>query len=260
MKHLSLLRLTFLSLTLLSLFSCKKKTEDFDEEPFQQERLKELIPLQAGKYITYRVDSLKFMNFGRNPETHSYQVKHVIDAEITDNLGRPSWRVYRFIRNAAGTTEWEASGSYFITLLDDRVELIEDNLRVLKLHLPVREGYTWKGNKHIPDDAYELYGYAFSNDDNMKSWDFTYDIIEPVFTYDNIDYNDVYTVEQEDFSDNVPITLPQVYAIKTRSVEKYSKDIGLVYREYDLWEYQPNPNGNPFYIGFGLKMWMIDHN
>ena len=67
--------------------------------------------------------------------------------------------------------------------------------------------------------------------------------------------HDVYTVEQQMTSLNVPITIPTSYASRSRSVEKYSKNIGLVYREYELWEYQPNPGGSggPYYTGFGIK-------
>jgi hypothetical protein len=256
MKHLSTFRLILLATALFSLFSCSTKPEVFTTES-----LSDYMPLVKGKYITYRLDSLVFTNFQRNVETHSYQVKHVVDDIFTDNQGRQSFRIYKYIRDAAGTGNWDANGSYFITPLADQVELVEDNLRVIKLHLPIREGFTWKGNKYFPTDAYEPYGFAFSNDNSMKDWEFIYDKFESSVTQSGNTYTDVYTVEEEDYSDNVPITFPQLYAIKTRSVEKYSKKIGLVYREYDLWEYQPNPNGaSPFYIGFGLKMWMIDHN
>lgn len=266
MKHLYSLRLVILTTFLLGLFSCGKKTEVLeDTTAYEHERLTELKPLEPGKYITYRVDSLVFTNFGRNPETHSYMVKHVVDAVITDNLGRPSYRIYRYVKSDTLSVNppeatWTPNGTYYVTVLPDQVELIEDNLRIVKLQLPVREDHSWKGNKYLPADPYEPFGHAFSNDDNMKNWDFTFTAPESVYNYAGKTYNDVYTVEEEDFADNVPITLPQVYAIKTRSVERYSKNIGLVVREYDLWEYQPNPNGNPFYIGFGMKMWMVDHN
>lgn len=255
MKHLFIFRLIVLAVALSGVYSCSDKTEPFETEP-----LSDYIPLVKGKYIIYQLDSLVFTNFQRTVETHSYQVKHVVDDVFNDNQGRPTYRIYRYIRDVDGLTGWTPNGSYMITPLADQVEVVEDNLRFIKLHAPLREGYNWKGNKFLPADPYEPFGYAFSNDNNMKEWDFTYDIFEPTFTTDGHTYSDVYTVEQEDYSDNVPITLPQVYAIKTRSVEKYAKNIGLVYREYDLWEYQPNPNGSPFYIGFGIKMWMIDHN
>src|SRR6266576_3654340 len=133
--------------------SCGKKTDMIDDTDYQKARLTELtIPLQPGKYITYRVDSTVFTNFGRTTEIHKYQVKHVVDAQITDNLDRPAFRVFRYITDSAGTQPWQPSGSFFITMLDDRVELIEDNLRVIKLHTPVRDGNKWKGNIYLAND------------------------------------------------------------------------------------------------------------
>jgi hypothetical protein len=237
------------------LFSCTKKTEIF-----QTDALSVYIPLQAGKYITYRVDSTVFTNFGRNEETHSYQVKHVIDAQIPDNLGRPSYRIFRYTRDAAGTQAWVPTGSYFITPLTDQVELIEDNLRFIKLRLPVLEGTSWKGNKFLSPDPYGSL-YTFSNDDDMEDWDFYFDTFEPTFSYSGKNYTDVYSIEEASDSINVPITNPASYASMTRAVEKYSKNIGLVYRQYVLWEYQPNTGGPGGYkVGFGIRMWMIDHN
>jgi hypothetical protein len=255
MKQLSFSRLFILSAILFTLFSCSSKTEEFDAGP----PTTDYLPLVKGKYITYRIDSLVFTNFGRNVEIHRYQVKHIIDDTIRDNTGRLSYRIYRYTRDSTGTSDWQPTGSYFITPLSDRVELVEDNLRFIKLHVPLIEGYNWKGNKYLPSDAYEPFGYAFSNDNSMKNWDFTYDAIGSTLSYQGKTYNDVTTVEEEDYTDNVPIT-PNLYANRTRSVESYSKGIGLVYRDYQLWEYQPNPNGTPFYIGFGVTMWMIDHN
>jgi hypothetical protein len=184
----------------------------------------------------------------------------VVDDIVTDNEGRPSYRIYRYIRDSAGTEEWQNNGTYFITPLEDQVEVVEDNLRFVKLQEPFRDGFSWKGNQYLPTDAYESFGFAFSNDNNIRNWDFTYNLFDNFFEYEGYEYNDVYTVEEEDYADNVPIVLPQQYANRTRSVEKYSKDIGLVYREYELWEYQPTSGAYPFYIGFAIRLWMIDHN
>lgn len=343
MKHFSLFRLSFLPLILLSFFSCKKETDQTDLEAYKPERLKELIPLEAGKYITYRVDSLYFNNFGRVPEIHSYQVKHVVDAEIMDNIGRPSFRVYRYIRAADGTGEWSANGSYFITLADDQAEMVEDNFRVITLHLPLKEGFTWKGNKHFPSDAYESLGYAFNNDNSMMNWEFNYSSITDTINFNQQIIDNVITVSQVE-EINVPDTILVVnntasipdhtkeawirgvatadsiriltqsnivgrkltlyneanvklmldtiptpigysrdyeylsggwfygneedtvlvnrpaYSSKNLGIEKYVKNIGLVYREFEMWEFQPDSGPNPFYIGFGVKMRMIDHN
>jgi hypothetical protein len=247
-------RLSLVAITLISFISCSKK------EVFVSEALSDYIPLQTGKYITYRLDSMVFTNFGRNTEIHPYQVKHVVDAEVTDNLGRPSWRIYTYIRDSAGTQYWTPNGSYFITPLSTQTEVIEDNLRVIKMHLPIKEGYQWKGNSYLPDEPY-MTAYNFNNDDDMKDWDFTYDAFEPSTNYQGKTYTDVYTIIQKDDSFNVPVTDVSKYAYKTLAVEKYSKTIGMVYRQYELWEYQPNTSGpSPYKTGFGITMWMIDHN
>lgn len=237
-----------------SFFSCNKT------ETFQTEALSDYIPLQPGKYITYRVDSTVFTNFGTVTEIHSYLVKHVMDAQIPDNLGRPSYRVFRFITDTTGTQPWVSNGTYFITPLADRTELIEDNLRFIKLHLPIRISEDWKGNSYLPSDTYSPQ-YSFSNDDEMQDWDFYYASADSALNYNGQNYSNVYTVEEDNESFNVPITNANSYAYINRAVEKYSRTIGLVYREYTMWEYQPNPSGPSGYkVGFGVKMWMVDHN
>ncbi|HMR92843.1 MAG TPA: hypothetical protein PKC69_11030 [Chitinophagaceae bacterium] len=256
MSYKLLIRLGFLPLLVLSLFSCSDKTEEFQTEPLEDYT----ITLEPGKYITYRVDSTIATNFGLDIEVRSWQIKHQVDALITDNLDRPSYRILKFRRNADGTGNWEANGTYMVTVLPDRVESIEDNLRIMKLHAPIREGYTWKGNKYLHLDPYASFGYSFSLYDYMN-WDFYYQAPEASFSYEGETYEDVYTVEQEDFSENFPVVIPEAPGSKYRAREKFAKNTGMVFREYFLMEYEPNTSGpNPYYTGFGVTMWMIDHN
>jgi hypothetical protein len=257
MRLLSAFRISLLALTSLIIFSCSNKTETFVTD-----KLSDYLPLQTGKYITYRLDSLVFTNFGTVAVTRRYQMRQVVDAQLTDNLGRPSYRVYTFIRDSAGTLPWTASGTYFVTPLSSQIELTEDNLRVIKLHLPIREGYEWNGNSYLSDNPYSSI-YVFNNDEDIQSWDFTYDTFEPAASYRGNNYTNVYTVLEQDESGNAtspnpPVTDPAQYGFYTKSLEKYSKDIGLIYRKYVLWEYQTNPTIH--YTGFGVTMWMIDHN
>ncbi|HEY2721188.1 MAG TPA: hypothetical protein VGI82_05665 [Chitinophagaceae bacterium] len=253
------------------IFSCQKK-DNFDSTDYQTQRLTEMImPLQKGKYITYRVDSTVFTSFGRNTEVHSYLIKHVADTTITDNLGRPSFRIFTYLSDTTGTQPWQPIGSYFITVLSDRVELIENNMRVIKIHVPVRDGTTWKGNMYMAEDPYGAI-YNFSNDDDMADWDFSFDggLQSSVSLQDTVynntyNYDNVYSITEANDVD--PVTDPSDYGSVTISQEMYSKDIGLVYRELTMWEQQPNPSGNPpnvtydpYRIGFGMRMWMVDHN
>jgi hypothetical protein len=237
------------------IISCNEK-EDFTSDP-----LTDYFPLQVGKYITYRLDSTVFTNFQRNIEIHRYQEKHVVDQVFTDNQGRPAYKIYRYQRDSAGLGFWNAAGTYTLTVLSDQVEYNDDNLRVIKMHMPVRDGFSWKGNAFLATNPYNGI-YNFSNDDNMADWDFYYDGGSSSFSYGGKNYTDVYTVESANEVFNIPVTDPAAFGTISRSVEKYSKSIGLVYREYTLYEYQPNTGGSGggFYTGFGTRMWMIDHN
>ena len=93
--------------------------------------LSDYLPLQVGKYITYELDSTIFTNFGTVVAVHSYQEKQVFDAQVPDNLGRPSYRILRFLRDVSGTQGWSPAGAYFITPTDKTVEVIDNNLRVI---------------------------------------------------------------------------------------------------------------------------------
>src|SRR5688500_7418695 len=98
MKHLKFL---LAPVILLFTFSSCEKTETLEPE-----LITDYMPVAVGKYITYRLDSTVFTNIGRNIEVHKYQVKHTVEAAITDNLGRPSYRVIRYLRDSAGIQPW----------------------------------------------------------------------------------------------------------------------------------------------------------
>jgi hypothetical protein len=225
------------------------------------------MPLQAGKYITYRLDSTVYTNFGKKEEIHSYQVKFEINSQTQDNLGRPGFLVYRYISDSSGTQPWTPDDTYYITPLEFQIEMVEDNLRYIKLHSPITAGFAWKGNKYLPTEPFKNF-YSFSNDDNMGDWDYYYDGSAPaIYTVKGQTYTNVLSVQEDDESYNVPVTDPSSYAARNYSVEKYARNIGLVYRQLIMWEQQPNPSGtppnvtyNPYRVGFGITMWMIDHN
>jgi hypothetical protein len=236
--------------------SCEKETEEF-----KTDTIADYMPLTVGKYITYRLDSTVFTNFQRNIEIHKYQVKHVVDAQVPDNLGRPSFRILRYLRDSTGTQPWVENGTYFITPLADQAEVIEDNLRFIKLHLPFKLNTDWKGNKYLADRPYASL-YTFSNDDGMNDWDYNMEKFDETASIGGKAINDVFTIFQIDEKMNAPVTNYTVPGWRTLATEQYAKNIGLVSRDYILWEYQPNTNGvgiGPTY-GFGIKMWMIDHN
>ena len=239
--------------------SCEKETEEF-----KTEAIADYLPLAVGKYITYRLDSTVFTNLGRNEEIHRYQVKHMVDVQIADNLGRPSYRILRYLRDSLGTQPWVENGTYFITPLTDQAEVIEDNLRYIKLHLPFKLNTDWKGNKYLSDDPYASL-FTFFNDDNMNDWDYSIDQFDNTTTIGGQTIADVYTIFQFDESINAPVTNNFQSGYRTFASDRYAKNIGLISRDLIMWEYVPPPPNAPptsvgYKTGFGIKMWMINHN
>lgn len=262
MRRFKIVPVTVLFLAALAFFSCNK-TDGFSSDP-----VSDYMPLELGKYIIYRLDSTVFLNFGKNKEVHSYQVKYEVNAEITDNQGRPAFRIYRYIRDTTGTQSWAPDNTFIITPLDDQAELTEDNLRFIKLHLPFKDGFSWKGNKYLPEEPYASL-FDFQNDNNMQDWEYYYDgEPQPSETINGQVYNDVLSVKYDEipdpnYADTIPMTEPFIVE-RSFLNEKYSKTIGLVYQEIDMWDHQPNPTSgggfDPYTNGFSIRMWMIDHN
>ncbi len=250
----------FLSwLLFISLFavSCKNETDEFAlTQP------SEYVALAKGKYITYRLDSLVFLQQGRTEETHYYQEKHEVDAEVKDALGRPSFRIFRYLRDTAGLKSWSPAGTYFITATNGTLEVIEDNLRVVKLAAPLKEGAIWKGNSYLGTEPYAS-KFSFSNDDDMGKWDFIVKSTGLTISIYGKSYNDVITIDGIDESLNVPITDPRSFATRSLYTEKYAKGIGMISQDFILWEYQPSTapgNNSGTKTGFGVKRRIIDHN
>ncbi|WP_114789576.1 hypothetical protein U0035_08545 [Niabella yanshanensis] len=244
-KHLYLLFLT------AALFSCTNKKETLDVEP-----INDYVTLQVGKSITYRLDSTVFTFNGTRIETHKYQVRHTVLKEVTDD-GQKSFMIQRLLNNETATGSWVNNGTYLVTLHENKIEVITDNLRVIALQSPLRKGFSWKGNGQLPFAPYkQLFDFSLIGYD-MNSWNFSYTDFGDE-TIEGQSYKSVWTVAQNNEVLNMPPTANTEFATKEVSIEKYAKGIGLVYKDYQMYEYQKGTSA--FYMGFGITMWMISHN
>ncbi|MEJ7739315.1 MAG: hypothetical protein WKF97_17955 [Chitinophagaceae bacterium] len=248
--HLSLIFI----LTAVLFMRCNKA------EDLQSDALNDYFNLEPGKYILYKLDSTITLSFGAGFTVHKYQAKDVIDAPITDNLGRLGWRVLRYLRDSASNseTDWKPNSTYMIMSTRETVEVIENNLRFQKLKLPVTEGFTWKGNAYIS---------LYSNDPNwdyryLSDWDYTYEQVGSPFVLPGSPTVDsTLTVTHRDETLGTPNNR-DLYSERTFSKEVYGKRIGLIYKDFLHWVFQPRtssfPNG--YIEGYGIRLRMIGHN
>lgn len=245
MRKISLL-LAIASAVIFS--SCSK-----DAEVLDLPAINDYFPLEVGKYVTYNLDSTIFINFGTKDTVIKYQVKHQIDGTLTDNLGRPAYRVTRYIRKTAANA-WVPDNTFMAVPTDFAMEFIENNMRFVKLKAPIRDAFTWKGNSYI--DTYSLN----SNVKYLDGWEYIYEDVNLPQTVGTFTLDSTLNVNQRDEVIG-NLNDPNSYSEINFGAEKYAKGIGMVYRNFLHIEYQPpTPGRGGYRIGYGVKMTMIDHN
>jgi hypothetical protein len=238
----------FLAIITVVFFSACKKSDVLETAV-----VSEYAPLQVGKYISYNLDSSLFINFGTKDTVISYQVKHQVDAQITDNLGRPAYRIIRYIRKTAANA-WVPDNTFMAVPTDFAMEVIENNMRFLKLKGPIRNGYSWRGNTYI--DTYSINSPVRY----LADWDYTYDSVNVKQTIGAFTLDNTLKVAQRDEVIGNPAD-PNSYHEINFGAEKYAKGIGLVYRKFLHVEYQPpTPGRGGYKQSYGVRMTMIDRN
>jgi len=242
-------RLAGFAFIILLLASCKKETVTFTTAS-----VNDYFPLQVGKYITYNLDSTVFTNFNQTETIRHYQAKYKVEAQTTDNLGRNGYTIYRYLR-ADSTQNWTTDNTFTAFPAENSIEYIQDNLRFIKLMAPIDEGFSWKGNSYLAFDPYR--SYVFANPAFMEDWNYTYQDVNTPLTVNSETFDSTITVFEVADSTGDPKVPGTEYAEKTYSIEKYAKDVGLIYKDFIHWEYQATDNT---YKGFGEKLSIIDHN
>ena len=230
--------------------ACKKESEELDVIP-----MSDYAPLKAGKYITYSLDSLVYTNFGAVEAHRFYEVKYLTADSLTDLLGRKAFRIVRYIRKLPNGL-FNPDNTFLAVNTGTKYEFTENNLRYLKLVQPIKNDGTWKGNSAIDVSSLGTdLQYLFD-------WDYTYANVGQAKTVGTFNLANTVTVNQINESVNLPVIPPGSpnstnIASKDYSQEIYAKGIGMVRREFLHFEYQL---AFPGYIGYGVKLIMVDHN
>ena len=230
--------------------ACKKESEQLQITP-----ISDYAPLAVGKYVTYNLDSLVYLNFGATQAHHFYEVKYLTADSLKDLLGRKAFRIVRYIRTLPNGI-FTPDNTFVAVNTGTNFEFTENNLRYLKLTLPIINDRKWKGNSAIDVTS------VGSDLQYLADWDYTYTEVNQPKKVGTFNLANTITVKEIDESVNLPVIpagQPNQTNIASRdySQEIYAKDIGLVQRDFIHFEYQL---AFPGYIGYGVKMVMVDHN
>lgn len=254
MNKRSLFFLLLAGLVTVTWFSCKKA----DKDKTQLGPTTEYYPLQIGKYVIYDVDSTLWDDTDCVTRTYHYQIMHRVADTFTDGLGRLSYRIDTRKRKKAEDT-WTTSEVFYVTNTDAELEMVHSGLRFIKMKLPVTISDKWKGNAYINTDDSAL--------SYFKDWDYQYTSVNAPFDNGRYTFQNTVSVLQVDETLNNPETQPKDFASRSYGKEVFASGIGMVYREYYHWIYNPriiennDPNNNVrCRFGAGVVMRAIDHN
>ncbi len=190
-----------LTLLIASLVACKKndKAPDFYFDYY---------PTEQGRFVTYSVREV-YVDHSIH-DTTEYFLKAMIGENILDDEGRIANRYNRYISQSKNGP-WELKDIWTVIFNGNKVELVEENQRTIKLVLAPDKYKEWNPN------AYNIF----------KPLDCYYrNIHEPAFI-NGFFFDSTVTVEQDDNTNMV---------VFSRKYEQYAKGIGMYYKHYKDYE------------------------
>lgn len=202
MKHI-----LFLGLLVFAAFACKKKTEDPPDVGYAY------APVFIGKYVVYDVDSTVYDDFHHDTTYFKYRIKEKLEEPYVDNEGRSVIKLVRYIKKYNSTIPydniaWTVKDVWNYTKTNTTLEVVEEDERFTKLIFPVKVDATWNGNAQ----------------NTIGDWEYLYKYADTKEVINGTTFDNVLMVEQKD--DKSKNAIHRQYFI-----EKYAKDVGLVYRE-----------------------------
>lgn len=216
-------------------------------------------PLQVGKYFVYQVDSTEFRPVvgGIALDSSSTFVKELIADSFPDNTGAVTYRLERYERKD-NAQPWTIRSVYALTRTEEEFYRTEDNLRFVKLRFPLQEGRKWNPTRFF-DNLLEV-EVAGQTIQMFKSWSAEVSAAGRMEEIGNLNFPDVATIVSSD-SENL---IEKRYAM-----EKYARNIGLVFRELQIMDTQCNgqpadcatlPWPEKAERGFIVRQWLVEHN
>lgn len=186
----------------------------------------EFYPLNIGHSVAYQIDEIVLRNGGNQVDTFSYQLKEEIVSQFMSNDDEEIFTIDRFTRNRT-SEPWSYANSWQVLLKNNQLIRIEDNTRFIKLRLPIRQDDTWDGNALFDASLTIIIG-----DDPIQYYDNWQSKIIGTGQTETIGeqrLDGIMTISLADHENRLNIR---------KGVEKYALNIGLVYREFEIFDTQ----------------------
>ncbi|MFI5151552.1 MAG: hypothetical protein ACHQRM_17635 [Bacteroidia bacterium] len=169
-------------------------------------------PSAPGQYVIYNVDSTIYDAFTKDTIYYKYQLKEIVESVFTDNEGRPSLRIERYIKNFSPSVSydsipWTLKNVWYSTTTSRHFERVESNVRYVKLIFPDVDQSTWNGNAQntIGDWEYQYNGVNRKMSVGAFNFDSTASVVQL------IDTNQInYRIYKESYAKNVGMISKQI--------------------------------------------------
>lgn len=184
----------------------------------------EYFPLVTGSYLIYDVDSTSIL---LNVESiYTFQLRVSVGTSFTNGEGHTAYIIQRHKRPDA-SAPWTPAGTWTAYKSIRQAVVSEGTTSYVKLQFPLSVGIGWDGNALNSKGGNER-----CNGDTMSCDRYDVTETEP----------DVIVVQSND---------PDLLLKKDIRIEKYRKDVGLIYKEMEVLEYCDD--GACFGTGFVKK-------
>lgn len=161
----------------------------------------------------YDVDSTYYDDFSHDTLNYKFRIKEKFEENYIDNQGRNAIKIIRYIKKynpfvSYDNIAWTIKDVWSCIKTKTTYEVVEENVRLIKLIFPVKVDDYWNGNAQ----------------NTIGEWNYKYKYIDNSETINGSFFEKVLFVEQKD--DKLKNVIHRQYYI-----EKYAKNIGLIYRE-----------------------------
>ncbi len=193
-------------LSISTLFICIFFSSCEEDKIIKEDLFHEYFPVDVGHWVIYDVDSIVYDDFYETIDTFYYQVKEVIESKFTDGSGKEALRIERYIRHGSDEN-WQIKNVWTARRLPSRAEKVEENIRYIKLVFPPKVNKSWDGNAYNIKSE-QIYKITQTHEQQIIN---------------DLQFDSVVTVLQADF---------ETLISKEYKVEKFAKNIGLIFKEY----------------------------
>jgi len=221
------LNLYFSTLFLFILFGCK----DSNDAVQPKNTGENIVSFEKGEYVVYAITKINFLVSGKK-DTNQFYIKEQVSDTL--NLGNENvTKLIRYKKDKITDKTWAIDSVWYMYKSKNQLVKVENNVKFVKLIYPVQSNQKWNGNVLNNLDAQNYQTRNFGSKYLISN-----EIKDTVFT------NSLTVIQ----NDSLPINLLN----RNYSVEIFADNMGLIYKEYQIYTYDQSAIGS-FKISTGTR-------